>query len=150
MLIPLIGLAIGVFYVRRQTNATKTGDWKEKLSGGFPAALEILIELDWDNTLDEISIGKLSYSIYGLLKTAAYWLVAFFGLQLAANIVTFFFLHRELFLGTFVSVALALILVLLFLSSDLLRRYKEIHVLDMLLLELRWFSLEIRRAEFQT
>ena len=27
--------------------------------------------------------------------------------------------------------------------------YKELHELDMLLSELRWFSLELRRAEFQ-
>jgi hypothetical protein len=150
LLIPLIGLAIGVFYVRRQVNATKTGEWKEKLSGGFPSALEILMELDWDKTLDEISMGKLSYTIYGLMKTAAYWLVTFFGLQLVGNGLTLYFLHRAVFLSTFVSVAFALILVLLLLGRDLLRRYKEIHALDMLLLELRWFSLEIRRAEFQT
>ena len=149
LLIPLIGLAVGVFYVRRQVNATKIGEWKEKLSGGFPSALEMLMELDWDKTLDEISLGKLSYTIYGLTKTAAYWLVTFFGLQLVGNGLTLYFLHRAVVISTFVSVAFALILVLLLLGRDLLRRYKEIHALDMLLFELRWFSLEIRRAEFQ-
>ena len=150
LLIPLIGLTVGVFYVKRRINATKTEEWKEKLSGGFPSALEMLMELDWDKTLDEISMGKLSYAIYGWLKAAAYWLVMFFGLQLVGSALTFYFLHRPIFLSTFVSVAFALILVLLLLGRDLLRRYKEIHALDMLLLELRWFSLEIRRAEFQT
>ncbi len=147
-LIPLIGIVLGVFYVRRQVNATKTGEWKEKLSGGFPSALEILIELDWNKTLDEISRGKFSYTIYGLLKTAAYWLVTFFGLQLVGNGLTIYFLQQAVFFKNFVSVAIALILVLLLLGRDLFRRYKEIHALDMLFLELRWFSFELRRAEF--
>jgi hypothetical protein len=150
LLIPLVGLAVGVFYVRRQVNGTKTGEWKEKLSGGFPSALEILIELDWDKTLDEISMGKLSYTIYGLLKTAAYWLVTFLGLQLVANAFALYFLHKPAIIGSVFSVAFALIIVLLLLGKDLLRRYKEIHAMDMLLLELRWFSFELRRAEFQT
>jgi len=108
------------------------------------------MELDWDKTLDEISMGKLSYTIYGLLKISAYWLVTFFGLQLVINALTLYFLNRPVLLGSFLSVAFALILVLLVLGKDLLRRYKELHALDMLLLELRWFSLELRRAEFQT
>ncbi len=149
LLIPLIGLAAGVFYVRRQVNNTKTGEWKEKLSGGFPAALEVIMELDWDKTLDEISMGTLSYALYGLLKTAAYWLVTFFGFQLIANVLTLYFLHRSVIVDSFFLAAFALFLVLLLLGRDLLRRYKEIHALDMLLLELRWFSLELRRAEFQ-
>ena len=35
LLIPLVGLAIGIFYVKRKVNATKTGEWKQKLSGAF-------------------------------------------------------------------------------------------------------------------
>jgi len=108
------------------------------------------MELDWDKTLDEISMVKLSYTIYGLLKISAYWLVTFFGLQLVINALTIYFLNRPVLLGSFLSVAFALILVLLVLGKDLLRRYKELHALDMLLLELCWFSLELRRAKFQT
>ena len=85
-----------------------------------------------------------------MAQSGAYWLVMFFGLQLVGNGLAFYFLHRTVVISTFVSVTFALILVLLLLGRDLLRRYKEIHALDMLLLELRWFSLEIRRAEFQT
>ncbi len=111
--------------LKDKVNATKTGEWKEKLSGGFPSALEIVMELDWDKTLDEISMGKLSYTIYGLLKISAYWLVTFFGLQLVINALTLYFLNRPVLLGSFLSVAFALILVLLVLGQDLLRRYKE-------------------------
>ena len=147
LLIPLVGLALGVDYVTKKVSATKTGEWREKLSGGFPSALEMLVELDWDNVLDEISMGRLSYALYSLLKTAAYWIVTFSGLQLIASILSLYFLHRLIFLSAFIWVVFALILVLLLLGKDLLRRYQEIHSLDMLLLELRWFSLELRRAE---
>lgn len=147
VLIPLVGLAVGVFYVRKQVNSTKTGEWKTKLSEGFPGALEVITELDWEKTLDEIYNGRISYLLYGLLKTAAYWFAAFFGLQLVANAFTLYFLHSVVPVGGFLSIAFALVLVLLLTGRDLLKRYKEIHALDMLLLELRWFSLELNRAE---
>jgi hypothetical protein len=147
LLIPLIGLTLGVIYVRRQVNTIRTGEWKEKLSQGFPGALEVVMELDWDKILDEIFKGKLSYAIYGLLKTAAYWLITFSSIQLISNILTLYFLHRTVLLDSLIWIAFSLIIVILLLGRDLLRRYKEIHDLDMLLLELRWFSLELRSAD---
>jgi hypothetical protein len=147
VLIPLVGLALGVLYVRKQVNQTKTGEWKAKLAEGFPGALELIMKLDWENTLDEIYDGRLSYILYGLLKTAAYWFVAFFGLQLIANAFALYFLDRPVVAGSLFSLVFALLLALLLLGRDLFRRYKEIHALDMLLLELRWFSLELNRAE---
>ncbi len=147
LLIPLIGLASGVIYVKKQVNKVRTGEWKEKLSQGFPGALEVVIELDWDKILDEIFKGKLSYAIYGLLKTAAYWLITFSSIQLVVNILTLYFLHRTVLLDSLIWIAFSLIIVILVLGRDLLRRYKEIHDLDMLLLELRWFSLELRSAQ---
>jgi F0F1-type ATP synthase assembly protein I len=152
LLIPLVGIAAGVMIVRRKVNSVRTGEWKEELSHGFPSALKMLLELDWDKTIDEISVGRLSYFLYGLLKTAAYWFVTFLALGfIGATFVFFFFPLRSpsFFLGFFLGL-IALLIVFLFLRNDLLRRYKEIHSLDMLLWELRWFSLELRRAEFQT
>ena len=147
LLIPLIGLALGVIYVRKQVNTVRTGKWKEKLSQGFPGALEVVMELDWDKILDEIFKGKLSYAIYGLLKTAAYWLITFSSIQLISNILTLYFLHRTVLLDSLIWIAFSLIIVILVLGRDLLRRYREIHDLDMLLLELRWFSFELRSAD---
>ena len=150
LLIPLIGVGVGVHYVKKKVNQTQTGEWKTKLSEGFPAALEVIMELDWEKTLDEIYSGRLSYILYGLLKTGAYWLVTASGLQLVANIATLSFVHTIIPISSLVTGLFALIIVLLVVGKDILRRYKEIHALDMLLLELRWFSLELRRAEFQT
>jgi hypothetical protein len=150
LLIPVLGIAAGILFVRRSVSSVKTGEWKEELSHGFPSALKVLSELDWDKVLNEIVMGKLGYVVYGLLKTAAYWFVVFFGLNLLWNAITFYFLNRMILLGDFVWALFALLIVLFVLSKDLLRRYKEIQALDMLLLELRWLNFEFRRAEFQT
>ncbi len=148
LLVPVLGLVSGILYVRKRVNSAKTGDWKEPLSQGFPAALEILLELDWDETFNEINIGKLSYVIYGLLKTGAYWFITYFTLSIVVSVITQILphLHIESSLGLGL---IALFVVLLFLGKDLLKRYKEVQSLDMLLWELRWFSFELGRAEFQ-
>lgn len=150
LLVPLVGIAAGIMIVRKKVNSVRTGEWKEELSHGFPSALKILVELDWDKTIDEISVGRLSYFLYGLLKTAAYWFVTSFALGLIGAIFSFFCPLRSPFFGGFFPGLTALLIVFLILRNDLLRRYKEIRSLDMLLWELRWFSLEFRRAEFQT
>jgi F0F1-type ATP synthase assembly protein I len=151
LLIPVVGIAAAVLTVRKRVNSVRTGEWKEELSHNFPSALKILMELDWDKTLDEISVGRLSYFLYGLLKTAAYWVVTFFVLGFIGATLSIFFPHgAPPFFGGFLMGLLSLLIVFLVLRDDLLRRYKEIRSLDMLLWELRWFSLEFRRAEFQT
>jgi hypothetical protein len=149
LLIPVAGLVTGILYVRRRVNAVKTGESSLELAHGFPAALEVLTKLDWDETFNEILNGRLSYVLYGLLKTGMYWFVTFSALSIIVNASALYFFQR-LIGGNFVLGLLALFIVLLFLGKDLLRRYKEVQSLDMLLWELRWFSFELRRAEFQT
>lgn len=150
LLIPLVGVAAGIMIVRKKVNSVRTGEWKEELSHGFPSALKMLLELDWDKTFDEISVGRLSYFLYALLKTAAYWFITFFALGFIVATFAFFFPLRSPLFGGFLPALLSLLIVFLILRNDLLRRYKEIRSLDMLLWELRWFSLELRRTEFQT
>ena len=150
LLIPVAGIIAGVLFVRRKVSSVRTGEWKAELSHGFPSALKILIELDWEKTFDEISMGKLSYALYAVLKTAAYWAVSFFALSLLGNAVIYLILQRLVFSSGILWGALAFLIVLLVLSKDIWKRYKEILALDMLLMELRWFSFEFRRAEFKT
>ena len=150
LLIPITGVAAGVIFIRRRVNAIKTGEWKEELSHGFPSALKILFEMDWDKTFDEISSGRVSYALYGLLKTAAYWIITVFAVGLLGNLITFIVLHKPGLFGGFILGPISLLIVYLLLRKDLSRRYNEIRALDKLLWELRWFSLELRRAEFQT
>lgn len=148
LLIPITGIVTGVLFVRRKVNSVRTGEWKEELSHGFPSALKMLVELDWDVTFDEISLGKISYVLYGLMKAAAYWVVTFAALRLIGTAVTLSVFQRVEFVDGFFWAALALLIVLFTLGNDLLKRYKEILSLDLLLMELRWFSFEFRKAEF--
>jgi hypothetical protein len=150
LLIPLIGTVGGILFVRYKVNSVPTGKWRQELTYGFPSALKILTELDWEGILDEISIVKLSYIIYGFIKTVAYGALILFGFELLGNalIITLFgstSLSIVLLIGFF-----SLFILFIVVGKDLLRRYKEIEALNMLLLELRWFSLELRRVDIQT
>jgi hypothetical protein len=150
LLVPITGITAGVLFIRRRVNSIKTGEWKDELSHGFPSALKMLLEMDWDKTFDEISAGRVGYALYGLLKTAAYWIITVFAVGLLGNLLTFMILQKAELFGGFIWGLLSLLLVYLILRNDLSRRYNEIRALDKLLWELRWFSLELRRAEFQT
>jgi hypothetical protein len=106
--------------------------------------------MDWAETFDEISAGRVGYALYSLLKAAAYWIITVFALGLLGNLLTFIILGKAALFGGPLLGLLSLLIVYLFLRNDLSRRYNEIRALDKLLWELRWFSLELRRAEFQT
>jgi hypothetical protein len=147
LLIPIGGVSIGVYFIRKKINSIRSGEWKEELSNGFPSALEILTELDWDNTFDEISSGRVGYAVYSILKVIAYLVITTFVVGLVANLVAFTFLHQGL-IGPPFSGLIAIIIVYLLLRKDLSRRYSQIRALDNLLWELRWFSVELRRADF--
>jgi hypothetical protein len=148
LLVPITGIAAGVLFIRRRVNAIKNGEWKEELSHGFPSALKILLEMNWDETFDEISSGRVGYALYSVLKTAAYWVITVFAFGLLSNIVTFLILQKSGLFGSPILGLLSLLMVYLVLRKDLSKRYNEIRALDKLLWELRWFSLELRRAEF--
>ena len=147
LLIPIGGVSIGVYFIREKVNSIRIGEWKEELSNGFPSALKILTELDWDETFNEISSGRVGYALYSILKAAAYLIITTFVVGLIANIITFTVLHQGLIGGPF-SGLIALLIVYLLLRKDLSRRYSQIRALDNLLWELRWFSVELRRADF--
>jgi hypothetical protein len=147
LLIPIGGVSIGVYFIRKKVNSIRSGEWKEELSNGFPSALKILTELDWDETFNEISSGRVGYAVYSILKAIAYFVIMTFVVGLAANLVAFTFLHQGL-IGPPFSGLIAILIVYLLLRKDLSRRYSQIRALDNLLWELRWFSVELRRADF--
>jgi hypothetical protein len=131
-------------------NTTKVGKRKEELSHDFSSVLKILTEIDWDKTIDDITMGKLGYTIYGIIKIAAYLVITVFAFEFVWNGITILFLHQIILFGVILSGLFAIIFVFIVLRNDLLNRYRELSKLDMLVSELRWFSLEFSRAEFQT
>lgn len=148
LFIPISGFIVGVLYVRRKINAVKTGTWREELSGGFPSALKMLLDLDWNQTMDEISVGQFGYMTYGVLKAIGYWFVTWFILDRISLYIGLYSKPISLY-GNFLIVVLSLLIVFLIVGNDLIRRYREIHSLDMLLWELRGLSLEFRRNQFK-
>jgi hypothetical protein len=71
VLIPATGVVVGILFVKRKIAAVKTGEWKEELSHGFPSALKLLSEMDWDATFAVVSSARSGYIMYGLVKGAA-------------------------------------------------------------------------------
>ncbi len=150
LLIPLAGLAGGVLYMRKQINAVKEGDWRPEISKGFSSTLKLLVDMDWEKTLEDISTARLGYAIYSLLKAGAYLVVSVAAFELAWNGLTLIFLHELVPVGALFWGFIAILVVAFALGNDLIKRYRELRALDMLVWELRWFSVEFGRAEFQT
>jgi hypothetical protein len=146
VLIPTAGVVVGILFVRRKIDAVKTGEWKDELSHGFPSALKILSEIDWDASFDVVSSGRLGYAMYSLVKGAAYGFISFFILGFAFNLITYIVLHRIGALG-YASFHFSLLIIFLYLRKDLSRRFNEIRAIDKLHWELRRFIYELRSTE---
>ena len=146
---PVIGVVGGVVYIRRRVDSVKPGEGQPARSQGFPGAVRVLSELDWDRVFEEITVGRLSYSLYVLLKVGAYWAVTFLALEVSEGIVFVHILHTSPPIDWFVWAALSLLVIAMAFGNDLVRRYKELHLLDLLLWELRWFSIEVGGIEFR-
>ena len=146
VVIPAVGETLGLLFIRRKLNATKTGGWKKELSNGFPSALKLLSEIDWDRSFDVVSSGGLGYAMYGLVKGIAYWIITYLTLGFAFNIITSILIGRTAALGN-ASLWISLLITFVYLKKDLSRRFNEIRALDKLQRELRRLSDELRNAE---
>jgi hypothetical protein len=148
LIVPISGIIAGVLFIRNRIKQVQKDEWKKELEQGFPAALKILMEINWDETFDEISLGRVGYALYGLLKTAAYWIITLFIIGLIGNSITFLVHHQGGFIGSPFFFLISIIIVYFLSRHDLSRRYNEIRALDKLLWELRWLSNELGTAEF--
>ena len=147
VVIPISGVVVGVLFVRGKIDSVKTGEWTDELSHGFPSALKILSEMNWDSSFEAVSSGGLGYAMYGLVKGAAYWIITYFALGFTFNIITYIVLHQTAVLGG-ASMWFSLLITFVYLKKDLSRRFNEIRAIDKLHWELRRFSYELRSAEF--
>ena len=147
ILIPCIGVIIGVVWVGRKIDSVKAQQWQNTLNGGTPGALRLLQETNWETIFSDIRFAKLGFALYGVIKVVAYWLVAFFAFVVLSsflgNIIHFSFDAISLIVVPFV-------FVLTLSLGDLRNRYEQVGRLDSLLWELRWFESEFRRTDFQT
>jgi hypothetical protein len=144
LIILFFGLIFGVFWVDRRVRRTKVGEWKGTLDEGTPGAIKLLSSFDWDALLGTVSLARVSYLFYALIKVVGYFL-------LTTVLLTFVFL----FPGLLVPVALngyvpfiALAIVLLFTRKSLAEGFRKLRSLDSLFWDLRWFASEFKGAEF--
>lgn len=147
ILLVLTGIMGGVYLINRRIRSVKTGQWRTALDEGAPGAIKLLQELSWDEVFSDIRYAKLGFWLYGVLRVAAFWLLA---------VVTFSFVYGfvgyriHVTIDTVVVGLFCLVLVLALNKKDLSKRYDQVGRLDSLLWELRWFDSEFRRADFKT
>jgi len=147
VLIPISGVVIGVVFVRRKINSVKTGEWKDELLHGFPAALKILSEMNFQSSFIKISSCGLNYVMYGLVKGIAYWIIAYFVAGLIFNLTTYIIVHQTQILGG-ASMWTALLVTFGYLKKELSKRFNEIRAIENLQCELRRLGHELRGTEF--
>jgi ABC-type glycerol-3-phosphate transport system permease component len=143
--IPLAGFLVGVIWIGRRVDRVKTGEWKETLDEGVPGAVKLLSETDWDSLLSTVSLSRVSFLFYAIVKVIGYSLFIGFLLTLGEIFIggliayTFSFVYIA-----FASVALALLIN----RKSLEKAFKRLRALDLLFWDLRWFYSEFKRAEF--
>ena len=143
----IMGIAVGFFWVYRKMKRAKVGEWKSTLKEGAPGAIKLLQDINWEDTFRDIRYAKLGFWLYGILKTAALWLLTFAISIFAADWLNAI-VHWNLNIVILELFSLALALTLS--TNDFKKRFDQIGRLDALLWELRWFDNEFRRTPFQT
>jgi hypothetical protein len=141
----LAGFLIGVLWVNRRVDRTKTGEWRESLKEGVPGAIKLLSEMDWESQLGSVSLARLSFLFYATIKVVAYFFLISFFLSFAEVFVAG--LVGYAFNTTFVLLT-ALILALIINRRGLENAFRRLRSLDLLFWDLRWFYSEFKRAEF--
>ena len=145
--IPIVSLLGGILWVDRKLKSVKGEEWKGILAEGFPGALKLLQQLNWDTVFEDIRLSRIGYASYFAVKVIGYWLLALFVIVLPLGFaVSAVHLELNLYIPAVVSFVLALVLS----RGDLQRRYNQVVSLDTLMWELRWFSSGLGSAKFET
>ncbi|MGD6809234.1 MAG: hypothetical protein ACQCN3_05995 [Candidatus Bathyarchaeia archaeon] len=147
ILIPALGVLSGVAWVDYKLKKVEVNTWKNTIQEGFPGALKLLQDLDWNTVLQDIRTSKIVYALYSIAKVVGNWILSAMILILPFAVV-FSFIHTSVNLYLFAVLSLTLALTLS--RKNLQKKYQQITSLDALLWELRWFNSEFKTAEFQT
>jgi hypothetical protein len=139
------GILTGTLWVDRRVKRIKTGEWKKTIEEGVPGAVKLLSELDWDSLLGTVSISRVAYLFYAMLKIVGYSLLTF---VLLFFIGGFLELWPGLPSGPEYLVPVSVVLVLIFSKKSLEAGFNRLRSLDLLFWDLRGFYSEFKRAEF--
>lgn len=146
LLIPLIGAVLGIYWVDRRMKKARKGEWKKELDQGFPSALKLLQETDWDQVFKNIGTARLNYGVFVLVKLLGYWVASFILIYILYGFISIL-IHSS---GTiYAPLLISFVLVLILSRKDLQKRFQQVTSLDTLLWELRWFYERFRSSEFE-
>ncbi|MDG6221954.1 MAG: hypothetical protein QCH99_01680 [Candidatus Bathyarchaeota archaeon] len=140
------GIVLATLWVNRKLKSVKTGRWKNTLKEGVSGSIELLQNIDWAKTYNDIRYAKLGFFLYGFAKVTVFWGLAIVSLSLVNSVVETLI---HLSIDSNLVMIFSLVIVLILSKKDLVNRYEEIGRLDWLLWELRWFESEFRGADFE-
>jgi hypothetical protein len=145
LFIPLAGLLTGYLWVKRRVNMTKVGEWKDSLSEGAPGAVKLLSGMEWDAVLSMVRNSRAAFLFYELVKIVGYSVLAYILLWFFTGFTGLVALNSA-YQGYLLF--LAVVVVLLLTRQGLAEGYAKLQSLDLLFWDLRVFSTEFKRAEF--
>ncbi len=146
ILIPGLGVLAGVTWVDYKLKKVEVNTWKSSIQEGFPGALKLLQDIDWNSILQDIQTSKIIYALYSVAKVVSNWILVSISLIIVFSF-GLTFIHTSL--NIYLLAGLSLILALVLSRKNLQKKYQQITSLDALLWELRWFNSEFKTAEFQ-
>lgn len=140
-----VGLLFGAYWVQRRVKRVSSGGWRKALEEGVPGAVKLLSETDWDALLSTVRLARPAFLFYALLKVVGYSIAVTFLLTFGAGLGGLWYIVplNSILLGV-----LSLVAVMLFMRKSLAKGYQKLQSLDLLFWDLRWFSSEFKRAEF--
>jgi hypothetical protein len=144
VLVPLGGLAVGSIWVGRRVGRIKAGEWKGTLTEGTPGAVKLLSGIDWNSVLSAVRVSRVAFLLYALVKVAGYTIFAMVLLFFASFFLPVPLLVLPASYLFFISVTVVLLLT----SKSLSEGLRRLMSLDQLFWDLRVFSTEFNRAEF--
>lgn len=146
ILVPGLGVLAGLAWVNYKLKKVEVNIWKNTITEGFPGAIKLLQDIDWNTVLQDIRVAKIVYTLYSVAKVAGNWILAVLLLLIPYGL-SVSFIHTSAVLYIFACLSLVIAFVLS--RKDLKKKYQQLTSLDALLWELRWFNSEFKTAEFQ-
>ena len=139
------GILTGMLWVDRRVKRIRVGEWKKTMEEGVPGAVKLLSELDWDSLLGTVSVSRVAYLFYAVIKIVGYSVLTFVLLFFIGGVLE---LWQGLPSGPEYLVPISVVLVLIFSKKSLEAGFNRLRSLDLLFWDLRGFYCEFKRAEF--
>lgn len=143
-----VGLLAIAVYIDQRVSHVKEGNWEAALSEGFPGALKLLLDMDWESVMEDTKTAKLGLMGSVIANVAAVSLIILFILSAINSAIIPFIFHIQLDFTILVSISI--LLAILQFRKGIDEKLKAVWGMDYLSADLRWFVDELKRAELET